>query len=402
MMRRQAQAGMTLIEMMIAVVISMILSMAVMLVMSSFEGRRRTLGSTSDLDQAGNLAMFQLDRWIRSAGTGIVQGNSYTYGCKLFASKSGTQLLPVTSASPLPAPFAAVNPGTSGEFRLAPMLILPGQTTPGASGQASDVLVVMSSGNDGAQVPTPFTAPPAAAQLTVYNTTEFSASDLLLIADQQQASPSGPANCLVSQASNTLSTTGVGKTLPLAGTYYAATVGTRSVTNFTKDAVAIDLGGDGTSTATSLPPSFLLLGVGDNNTLFSYDLLKASATPLQAQGEGVFEMHAVYGIDSTGNSSNKIDQWVSGASTSAYSVSALSAGTAAASGLLKNIRAVRVALIMRTALPEKDVVNAATTLTMFPDLSAWSLTLPRTLSVAEQHYRYRVVETTIPVRNNNY
>ena len=80
MMRRRVQAGLTLIELMIAILISMILSIAVMKVMSTFEGKRRTLGSSSDLDSAGNLAMFQLDRWIRSAGTGFVQGNSYTYG----------------------------------------------------------------------------------------------------------------------------------------------------------------------------------------------------------------------------------------------------------------------------------------------------------------------------------
>ncbi len=403
MKRRQAEQGMTLIEMMVAVVISMVLSVAVMAVMSTFEGRRRTLGSSSDLEQAGNLAMFQLDRWIRSAGTGLVRANSYAYGCKLFASKAGTQILPApASSSTPPAPFASVNPGASGVFRLAPVMILPGQTTPGVSGHASDVLVLMSSGDDGSQVPTPFTATPAAAQLTVANTTEISPGDLLLIADQQFAAGNGPADCLVSQAASTLATTGIGTAVALAGSYYAATVDTRSVVDFTDAAVTLDLGGDGTSNATSLPPSFQLIGVGDNDTLYSYDLLQTAASPLQAQAEGVFEMHAVYGIDSTGNPNNRIDQWVGAGSTSAYSVSALSAGTSGAAGLLKNIRALRVALIMRTALPEKDAVAAATTLTMFSDLSASGLTLTRTLSAAEQHYRYRVVETTIPVRNNNY
>jgi len=133
--RRQSQAGVTLIEMMVALVISMVLSIAVMLVLSTFEGRRRTLGSTSDLDQTGALAMFQLDRWIRSAGSGLGQGSSFVYGCTLFAARSGHQILPATE--PLPAPFATVDPGSSGVFRLAPVLILPGQTRPGVSGHAS-------------------------------------------------------------------------------------------------------------------------------------------------------------------------------------------------------------------------------------------------------------------------
>jgi type IV pilus assembly protein PilW len=203
----------------------------------------------------------------------------------------------------------------------------------------------------------------------------------------------------VSQVASTTPTNGVATSLGLSGSYYAATVATRSITDFTFAAVAIDLGG-ASATAASLPPSFQLVGVGDNDTLYTYDLLGLTSSALQAQAEGVFEMHAVYGVDSTGNSTNVIDQWVDASSTSAYYANKLTDGSAGATALLKNIRAVRVALIMRTALPEKNVVATSSTLTMFPDLTA--LTLTRTLTTAEQHYRYRVIETTIPVRNNQY
>ncbi len=400
-MRRghRLEAGVTLIEMMVALVISMVMSIAVMLVLSSFEGRRRTQGSTSDLDQTGALAMFQLDRRIRSAGSGLSQGSSYAFGCRLFAAKSGSQILPVSGS--LPAPFAAVNPGSSGVFRLAPILILPGQTTPGVSGKTSDVLVVMSSGNDASQVPSPLSAPPTASQLTTVNLTEFSPGDLLLVTDQQPNSGGGPADCLVAQASTSLATTGTGTALSLGGagtSYFSATVGTASIASFTDASVAFDLGA-ATSSGSGQPPAFEVIGVGDNNTLYSYDLLQIAEASPQAQAEGVFEMHAVYGIDSTGSSNNKIDKWVDAGSTSAYSVTALSDGSAGAMTLLKNIRAVRVALILRTALPEKDIVTP-NGLTIFPDLT--DLTLTRSLSATEQHFRYRVVETTIPVRNNSF
>ncbi len=396
---RRSQAGLTLIEMMIAVLISMVLSIAVMTVMSSFEGRRRTLGSTSDMDQTSALAMFQLDRWVRSAGSGLVQGNSYTYGCKLLATLSSTQILPATSA--LPAPFASVNPGTSGVFRVAPVMILPGQTTPGVSGQTSDVLVVMSAGNDASQVPAPVRGSPTASAIAVDNITEFSPSDLLLLADQQTASGGGPKECMVSQAASTLSTGGTGTSLPLAGSYYASTINSIPITGFTGQTTVYDLGGAVVG-GTSQPPSLQVIGVGDNNTLFSYDLLNITGASSQAQAEGVFEMHAIYGVDSTGNANNQIDNWVTAGTASAYSVSALSDGSATATTLLKRIRAVRVALIMRTSLPEKNVVTASTTLPMFADLSSYGVNLTRTLSTAEQHYRYRVVESTIPVRNNNF
>ena len=402
MIRRRLQAGLTLIEMMVAIAIAMILSIAVMAVMSAFEGRRRTLGSASDLDQTGSLAMYQMDRWIRSAGTGFVHSASFAYGCRLFATAGNTQQLPLTAA--LPAPFANVaeNTAATTTYRLAPVVIVSGGTTPSISGNASDVLVLMSSGNDGAQVPTFMTAPPAASKLTVDQLTEFSVNDLILLVDQQVLASGGPQDCMVSQVASTPAITGVGTSLSLGGTYYNSTIGTRNVTDYTADSVVLDLGGT-TATGTSLPPSFQVVGVGDNNTLYSYDLLGLTSSPLQAQAEGVFEMHALYGIDSTGSTNNKIDQWVKADSTSAYYANNLTDGSANATQLLKNIRAVRVGLILRTALPEKDAKTTSTpsTLTMFGDLPA-GVQFSRPMSAAERLYRYRVIEATIPVRNNQY
>jgi len=397
--RRRSQAGVTLIEMMVALAVSMVLSVAVMLVLSTFEGRRRTLGSTSDLDQTGALAMFQLDRWIRSAGSGLGQGSAYAYGCKLFAAKSGRQILPAPGQ--LPAPFAAVNPGEAGVFRLAPILILPGQTTPGVSGKPSDVLVVMSAGNDASQAPSVLTAPPTATQLAAANVTEFSPGDLLLVADHHKGPAGGAAYCIVSQVSASLSSSGTGTAIPLGGsasTYDGAGVNGAGIVNLTDDPVAFDLGAS-TASGSGQPPAFHVIGVGDNDSLYAYDLLQVMGAAPQGQADGVFEMHAVYGIDATGNANNKIDQWVGAGATSPYSVAALSDGSAGAMKLLKNIRAVRVGLILRTSLPEKDVV-APGTLTMFADLPGLAFT--RTLTPSEQHFRYRVLETTVPVRNNSF
>jgi type IV pilus assembly protein PilW len=136
-MTRTPAKGMTLIELMVALALGLILSLAVFGIMTTFEGRRRTLGAGADLDQSGTLAMFQIDRWARSAGSGFAQAASYAFGCPIYAAKAGNKILP---SAQLPDPFDGVNPGTSGVFRLAPVLILPGQTTPGVSGQVSDAL----------------------------------------------------------------------------------------------------------------------------------------------------------------------------------------------------------------------------------------------------------------------
>jgi type IV pilus assembly protein PilW len=176
--------------------------------------------------------------------------------------------------------------------------------------------------------------------------------------------------------------------LPLAGAWYAATVGTQSVTSYPLNTgVAIDLG----SPTSVRPPSFQLLGVGDNNTLYSYDLLNIASTPLQPRAEGVFEMHALYGVGTT---------FYAADATSIYSVAALSAGNSTSAALIAGINAIRIGLILRTALPEKNVVAGPRSLTLFPDLAANGLSFTRTLTADEQHYRYRTIEATIPMRNS--
>ena len=51
---RQGMRGMSLIELMIALLIASLVTLAIFAVMSSFEGRKRTTTSVNDANQAGN------------------------------------------------------------------------------------------------------------------------------------------------------------------------------------------------------------------------------------------------------------------------------------------------------------------------------------------------------------
>lgn len=382
--------GVTLIELMISLLIGMILTLAVSAVLSSFEGRRRTSNSGSELDKSGAVALMQIERWVKSAGTGFGQAATYAYGCSLHAAKGGTQLLPATAA--LAAPFGSVNPGASGVFRLVPVMILPGQTTPGVSGGGSDVLVLMSSGAAWGSVPAMFSAGATASQLTLENALPFSANELLLVADRQPAADGSIAPCLVGQAASNF-TGGATETMALGGSWNASSVDGVGLTGYSETGAAIALG----NVAQGRAPSMQLVGVGDRNTLYTYDLLNTGSTALQAQAEGVFELHALYGVDTNGDGT--VDTWVSPSDTTAgYTVAALGDGSATAAARLKNIKALRVGLLMRTALPEKDQVSPAS-LSLFSDLGS-TLAFTRSLTTAERKYRYRTVEATVPVRNN--
>ena len=63
--------GFTLIELMVAMAIALIFSLAIFVTMATFESRRRTQISTTDLDQAGAVAMYQIDGWVRNGLTPI-------------------------------------------------------------------------------------------------------------------------------------------------------------------------------------------------------------------------------------------------------------------------------------------------------------------------------------------
>jgi type IV pilus assembly protein PilW len=152
---RAAQRGLTLIEMLVAMVIGLVVVLAVTSVVSLGEARKRSTTSTNDMNQSGSYAVYMIDRLLRSAGSGFAQtGTRGVFGCRLSAARligsTATTILPRT-ASAFPAPFATLLGGSgaaaAGNLRLAPFLI-----SKGADG-ASDTLVVMGGNAAAGDVP---------------------------------------------------------------------------------------------------------------------------------------------------------------------------------------------------------------------------------------------------------
>lgn len=389
MTTKQSQRGMTLIELMVGILISMLLSLAVFTVISVSESRKRTTTSTNDINQAGNYAIYLLDKLVRGAGSGFWEAADYTFGCKLLAAKGGNQVLPRASA--LPAPFDDVNTGTANVFRLAPVLIAEKQTKPSDSGRGSDVLIIMSSAAGKAPVPVNFDDVPAEKELSFENTLNFTGGDLLLLADQSDPATGGASDCLVQQVKEGF-TGGAAPKLPLDGSYTAGVQG-KGAASFGQKGMALQLG----SLSKDDLPSFLVIGVGDHSTLYSYDLLETGSAPLVPIADGVFELHALYGLDTNNDG---VIEWV--APSGDFSASKLMDGSSAATARLRQIRVVRVGLIMRTSLPEKDEVPAAKPKLfgdLSPDLQYEPPDWEKDSNAEQRHYRYRSIETTIPVRN---
>jgi type IV pilus assembly protein PilW len=369
------QRGFSLIELMIAVAIGLVVTLAATGILIRSESGKRTTVSTNDINQTGAYLSYTLDRALRSAGSGYTQKWAQAFGCALHAQHSGSTMLPRPSAWPAPFASLPMNPV------LAPVVIYAG-----ASQAGSDVLAVMT-GNAGFGESPPTVTPGSvtATSMNLRNTLGLRGDDLVLVYDDS-------AGCVLQQV-QTGFVGSTAQTLPFAGDYAAGTVDGVDMTTLGLGSMtfAIDIGNVSATNA----PQFQFIGVGTNNTLSSYDLLQLGAgDDAQPIAEGVVEMRALYGVDS--NDDGSIDTWEDPA-TSPWTAAELTDGSTGARTNLRRILAVRVGLVLRSQLIERDVV-APSTLTLFGDLPA---AVQRTvnISTADQHSRYRTVEVTVPLRN---
>jgi type IV pilus assembly protein PilW len=412
---RRRITGFTLIELMVALVVGMVVVLSVVAVQKAFENQRRTTTSGNDVDNAGAYALSQIDDLVRPAGSGFTQAYSQTFGCALSATSGGGAVLPQAT---FPAPFTNVM-GAIGTLRMAPVLIIPGNTAVANLNQgngSSDVLMVMSGAGTEANIQTLFTGPAAATTLTVQSAAGFNPGDLLLVMDTPGTT--GPAPCWIEQVAAGAIASGA-TTLNLGGTYYSSAAVQAPPAGVSVNGAAVPIG----NYTNVNYPSFELIGVNQGNQLYAYDLLQLQGTTALPIGDSVMELHARYGTATAGG---VCCTWVDpGAAGSPYSAANLMSGTFAASALLNQIKAVRVGLILKSPLLENMVKASATTythvttgpLTLFSDLGA-ALTYTRTLdspnadgcTVApsaantpvvgcEKDYRYRTLELTIPLRN---
>jgi type IV pilus assembly protein PilW len=370
---RSAAAGFTLVELLVAVTIGMALTLAITLMLVRYEGGRRSLTNSNDASQSGAYVTYTLDRLLRSAGSGYSQGWASNFGCRLSVARTSATTLPRSSA--FPAPFGSV-PQT---VYLAPVVVHAGAGTDG-----SDVIALATGASGMGESPMPvLSGSITSSDLRVPATTGLRANDLVLVYD-------GDTDCMVQQVTSPFAG-GATQTLRFGGTYAASSIGGTALINLgsANPAFVAMLGNTGPAR-----PQFQLLGVGPNATLVAHDMLQLDGTDVSvAIADGVADLRVRYGIDS--NQDDIIDQWVD-PGVSPWDATTLQAGIAAKDAL-RQILALRIAIVVRSSAPERDAVSPAT-LTMFPDLAA-SLQATRSLTADEQKLRWRVLDFTVPLRN---
>lgn len=351
--RARRARGLTMVELLVAMVISLIAITAIFQVFSVFEGQKRTTMGGGEAQTNGALALFTLERELRQAGFGV--NNADYLGCTTLAWDEGP-------------PGAALN-----------LTLTPVQITQGA-GEAPDTLTVFY--GNGSFLPAAVSLIQTQTNDTdayrVSNRFGFQEGDLLILAEAGK-------NCSLAQASNLPNPLGQQDlVLHNSGNYTDPLTGVNTATRYNKPA---GLGVAYTFNARIFDlgqrPSYNIYTV-QNDQLAVQQMLSAPSTAATTIYDGIVQLQAQYGRDT--NNDGIIDVFDE-------FVPATAADWA-------TILAVRIGVVARSGLYEKTEVGPATIKLWEDSAVAPTTTGPVwTLTSDERHYRYKVFQTVVPIRN---
>lgn len=352
-------AGFSLVELMVGLVVGLLATLVIMQVFSVYEGQKRTTTGTADAQTNGGIALYSMTRDLKMAGFGLIPTGDSAINCSA----------PAISA----AATAGVTGYTNGVTSLNPVTIYDGSTQTPVS--TSDVVTIRYGDNASAGTSTPISTISGSTVTLLNNLGCQPTPGIALLI-------TGPSTCNV--------------------TTVTALTGTTTVTlgDVTGAAPGINLSCLGKWTEVT----YQVNGGNLERDVYPNGL---GTTPMVAD---IVNLQAQYGISATANS-NLVVQWVD--ATGPWAATAL---TTANRNLIK---AVRIAVIARNGLQEKQIVtnsyggqacDPATLSSTAPvGVCAWVPVSTNPASPAPaidlsnypnwQYYRYRVFETIIPLRN---
>jgi len=358
--RARHARGVTLVELLVAMVISLIAITAIFQVFSVFEGQKRTTMGGGEAQTNGALALFTLERDIRQAGFGI---NDVGFlGCKINAWDEWA------------------GGGTAFTLILTPLMITQGVGSSSGVAGAPDTVTVMY--GSGELMPSPArinqNMPSASADYKVNNRFGFEEGNLIIAAEPGK-------DCTLAQVSTIPALPGQNDNIVHnSGTYTDPRTGEQLSTRYNKPA--------GLGISYNVNAKLYNLGSLPNNNIYFVSngqlmlqqLLSAASTTPNAIYDGIVQMQAQYGRDTNGDDIIDVfDEFVP-----------------ATAGDWATILAARIAIVARAGLYEKTEVSPASIKLWADSAVAPTTTGPVwTLTSDERHYRYKVFQTVVPVRN---
>jgi type IV pilus assembly protein PilW len=380
---RCTERGASLVDLMVGMAVALVTVLAITQVMVASEAYKRTTTGGGDAQQNGAYSGLMLERYIRMGSSNFAT-ISNSFGCPLNAYRDGALVIGSdaagkNSSASYPEPFK-----TTIDFSLllSPVIV--------RQGDVSDTIIVMSGQHpsiakalsptligSGSLSKVAFSSKIGINEIT--DSASVTQHDLLLAVDQDRTA--GSSSCDIAEAvsmeDKEYTENGVKviySTVSLTGDGMKYT-GASAFNTYTKSSLVADLGPS---------PQFLAFAVGNDgvsgDALLSYDMLTGS---MQSISDGIIAVKALYGVaDSATNP--VVSSWV--APTGDWAADKLTAAT------ISRLRAVRLAVVARNSQREKSGETSPATLTLFSDSSSVSVTVP------DRHYRYKVFDVTIPLR----
>ena len=366
MPRKRGSAGFTLVELMVGVGVGLLSTVVIATILARSEQQKRNTMSGSDAQVAGALALFELEKEVKEAGYGLTSDTAGT-GCTLTAKYAG-----------------AVIAGMPAD--LAPIVITKTADKP-------DTVRVTKSTPSRFSIPSQVTAPlfnpvgggSVANTVTVKSNIGIAAGDLLAAVSGPADVKTGVGTCVVFQATDVKDDhLGIGRTVDGAWNALA------TLPALSLDQYVVNLGGLESSTYTVEPvaagsPIYAL-----RNAQFT---LKDRAVVTRVVQNGVVDLKAFYGVDT--DADGVVDKYVSDTPTSVEG--------------WQQVRSVRMALLTRSEQFEKDKVTVSEPLWDVGKVAdvpgtedcgaSKCVKLNPKVATDWEHYRYKVFEVVIPIRN---
>lgn len=351
---KRRQSGLTLTELMVAILVGSFATLAVVQSFAVSEEQRRSATSGGDATFNGLISMSSIQQDVRMAGFGI--NASGLLGCAVQVYDEG------------------ISPPRTYSWTMAPILITQGV------GTAPDRITVTYSSSD--TLPTPINIiqnmPNPAANYKVNNAFGVDAGDLLVAVEAGKG-------CTLAQATNTpnLASNGPKDLIIHNSGNYTDSNGVVRPARYNRP------GGFGPTYTTA--GSLINLGQGPtvNEYYINNNTLMVDRTLINQIGAelapNIVQLQAQYGVDTDGNGT--ADSWTEVTPTTE-------------AGWL-NAVAVRIALVARSALAERPnpTTGACETTTTLPRWTEAGMNLDVSGDPNWRCYRYRVFTTTTSLRN---
>ena len=374
---RKSNLGFSLVELLVATAITLISLLIIVQVFSVYEGWKRTTTGTAQGQEGGLLGAFSIERDLRNAGFGMIglgcaKINAYhaNHNPNRFTLPqdvdfpnvdfrvNGTE---VTSPIPVAIPVTIVqNSPLSGTDRINVLY--------GSSPFGNIRVTVQQAMTDSSVDP----SVDPNAKLMVNNGVGFNQGDLIIISQP-------PRDCSILQLSQPAQATGVANVTGTGTSWYLPHNPTGEnifpTGGYAVGARVLNLG-QLVDRSYYVENNVLRMAERNlvNGTLTSYDLIP-----------GVIGLHARYGRDTTGDGVLDGD-FVPGTTENREDLR-----DAGATGI-NTLVAVQISLIVRSGNWEKTEVSPAA-------IAYWPNGPTVALSADERHYRYRVFQTIVPLKN---